>query len=658
MSKSIAALALWCLANAAGAGISAEDFARNPEILKARISPTGEHLAVLRIVDDKRVVAVLSHPGLALTGVMSFPGDNQVLDFWWVNDERIVASVTRDFGSTEYLDPTGELFGMNADGSRSRHLFGYRAGDGQAMSAAKKTTRRYASARLLHPVWDEPDQALVSIRPLSAAKSRPVEAARMNVYTGKLSGRVRAPASDASLAVDAKGRVRFAFSTNEDLDTIIHERDPETGKWRLFSRTEYGESTLEPVSVAENGEIWVRTAPDEGPLGIYRMNPQTHELDLIYRHDYVDASVLRDWQGDIWGAFIEPDLPRTVVIDPEHPLSALNAELGKVFPGRYLGIANQTHDGRFTLARTYDDNGTPELYLFDAKERRLAQLFDYMPWIDDGLLAETQPIELTARDGLTLHGYLTLPAATKTRSAENLPLVLMPHGGPHGPRDYWGYDRYVQVLATHGYAVLQVNFRGSGGYGPHFEKLGYLEWDKKMQDDLTDATRWAIEQGMADPERICIHGWSYGGYATLMSIVREPELYACAVAAAGVYDHDIQYRKADFIRWTRWGDDYIDKVIGPTAEDRREASPITYLDRLKTPLFIVHGENDQRVPVEHARALLKRLQARGIEPEYMEKKNEGHGFFKEENRADFFRALLSFLDRHIGARAEVAAAGG
>ena len=655
MSKPFAALVLWGLASVSWAGTSPEDFARNPEILKARISPTGDHLAVLRIVDDKRVVAVLSHPGLALTGVMSFPGDNQVLDFWWVNDDRIIASVTRDFGSTEYLDPTGELFGMDADGRRSKHLFGYRAGDGQAMSAARKTTRKYANARFLHPIWDDPDQVLVSISPWSTAKSRPVEAARMNVYTGKLSGRIRAPASDAFLAVDAKGRVRFAFSNNDAFDSIIHERNLATGEWRLFNQTEYGDSAVEPVAVMEDGEVWVRAAPDKGPLGIYSMNPETQAMDLIYRHDYVDARVRRDWNYNIWGVLIEPDLPKTITLDPEHPLSALNAELSEVFPGRYLSIANQTHDGRLTLVRTYDDNSTPELYLYDAKARQLAPLFDYMPWIDDGLLAETQPIKLTARDGLTLHGYLTLPPPA--RSAENLPMVLMPHGGPHGPRDSWGYNSYVQVLATHGYAVLQVNFRGSGGYGPHFEKLGHLEWDKKMQDDLTDTTRWAIEQGIADPERICIHGWSYGGYATLMSIVREPELYACAVAAAGVYDHDIQYRKADFIRWTRWGDAYIDKVIGPTAEDRREASPITYLDRLKTPLLIVHGENDQRVPVEHARALRKALQARGIDAEYMEKKNEGHGFFKEQNRTDFFHALLNFLDRHIGTKEEVAAAG-
>jgi dipeptidyl aminopeptidase/acylaminoacyl peptidase len=248
---------------------------------------------------------------------------------------------------------------------------------------------------------------------------------------------------------------------------------------------------------------------------------------------------------------------------------------------------------------------------------------------------------------LTLYGYLTLPPPV--REGNQLPLVLMPHGGPHGPRDYWGFDPYVQVLATHGFAVLQVNFRGSGGYGPHFEKLGFREWPGNMQNDLTDSVAWAVKEGIADPRRICIYGWSYGGYAALMSAVKEPDLYACSVPAAGVYDLDIQYEESDFTRYTTWGKKYLDRVIGPTEADRRTASPISYLDKLKTPLFIVHGEADERVPVENARELKAALEKRGTKFEYMEKKHEGHGFFKEENRTAFFIALLDFLDRHIGA---------
>ena len=645
--KTLCTLALVAVAGAATAAPpTPEDFAKSPEVLRVRISPTAEYLAVLRIVDDKRVVAVLSYPELALKGVMSFPGRNQVLDFQWVNNDRLIGSVTRDFGRYEFLAPSGELFGMDADGGRSKHLFGYRAGE-DVPSATRGAVQRYASASIIDPLGDDNNNVLVQIRDWNWSAASPVEAAKLNVYTGRLTGRVRAPAADAFLVAGRDGDVRFSFSTDDDFNSLVHVRDPETGDWSLLSKTQLGDVPLRPLAVAEDGRIFVSTAPDDGPLGIYLMDPATQERTEVYRHDVVDAELVVDSDGNAWGARIEPDYPSIVAIDPDNAEAALVQQLQGLFPGRFVSIANATTDGQLVLVSVQDDNQTPEVYVFERETRQMQRLFDLLPWIDDATLAEVRPVEFEARDGLRLRGYLALPPG----QVGPAPMVLMPHGGPHGPRDHWRYDQYVQVLAVNGYAVLQVNYRGSGGYGTRFERLGYGEWAGAMQDDLTDATHWAIETGITEAGRVCIHGWSYGGYAALMSVVREPDLYACSVPAAGVYDHDIQYKKADFTRLTRWGEKYIDRVIGPTAEDRRRASPITYLDRLKTPLFVVHGEEDARVPVDHARELMKKLEAAGIEAQYMEKANEGHGFYKEENRADFFNALLAFLDRHIGAGA-------
>ena len=645
--KTLCTLALVAVAVAAAAAPpTPEDFAKSPEVLRVRISPTAEYLAVLRIVDDKRVVAVLSYPELALKGVMSFPGRNQVLDFQWVNNDRLIGSVTRDFGRYEFLAPSGELFGMDADGGRSKHLFGYRAGE-DVPSATRGAVQRYASASIIDPLGDDNNNVLVQIRDWNWSAASPVEAAKLNVYTGRLTGRVRAPAADAFLVAGRDGDVRFSFSTDDDFNSLVHVRDPETGDWSLLSKTQLGDVPLRPLAVAEDGRIFVSTAPDDGPLGIYLMDPATQERTEVYRHDVVDAELVVDSDGNAWGARIEPDYPSIVAIDPDNAEAALVLQLQGLFPGRFVSIANATTDGQLVLVSVQDDNQTPEVYVFERETRQMQRLFDLLPWIDDATLAEVRPVEFEARDGLRLRGYLALPPG----QVGPAPMVLMPHGGPHGPRDHWRYDQYVQVLAVNGYAVLQVNYRGSGGYGTRFERLGYGEWAGAMQDDLTDATHWAIEMGITEAGRVCIHGWSYGGYAALMSVVREPDLYACSVPAAGVYDHDIQYKKADFTRLTRWGEKYIDRVIGPTAEDRRRASPVTYLDRLKTPLFVVHGEEDARVPVDHARELMKRLEAAGIEAQYMEKANEGHGFYKEENRADFFNALLAFLDKHIGAGA-------
>lgn len=643
-------LALCCAAVAGFAWAEAptpEDFAKSPEVLRARISPTGDYLAVLRILDDKRVVVVLGYPTLELKGVMNFPGRNQVLNFQWVSDDRLIGSVTRDFGRYEFLSPSGELFGMDADGGRTKHLFGYRAGE-DTPSATRGAVRQLASADIIDPLWDDKNNVLIQIRDWNWGAASAVQAAKMNVYTGRLTGRVRAPAADAFLVAGRDGDVRFSFSTDDDFNSLVHVREPATRDWRLLSKTVLGDVPLTPLAVAEDGRIFVSTAPDDGPRGIYLMDPATQERTEVFRHDVVDATLVEDYEGNPWGARIEPDYPTIVAIDPDNPDAGLMAQLKGLFEGRDVSIANTTHDGQLVLVGVSDDNQTPEVYLFDRESRQMQRLFDALPWIDDQSLAEMRPIEIAARDGVAMRGYLTLPPGQEGPA----PMVLMPHGGPHGPRDHWGYDPYVQVLAVNGYAVLQVNYRGSGGYGTRFERIGYGEWAGAMQDDLTDATRWAIKAGITEAGRVCIHGWSYGGYAALMSVVREPDLYACSVPAAGVYDHEIQYRKADFTRLTRWGEKYIDRVIGPTVEDRRRASPITYLDRLKTPLFIVHGEEDARVPVEHARELHKRLKAAGIEAQYMEKANEGHGFYKEENRADFFNALLAFLDRHIGAGAQ------
>lgn len=624
-----------------------DDFTREPEVLGALLAPDGKHIAVIREIDGKRAALFYEFPNLELTGTLSFPGDNEVGRIWWVNNERILASVALDAPAIEGEVPTGELFAINFDGTKAKHLFGLRAGgDWNTSGRTQHTTNEAASGRLLHPLPDRKRDVLIEIANWSLGIDTVIEAAYLNVYNGRITNRFAAPTKNAQLVTDSDGNVRFSYSTDGDQNNVVHLRDPESGRWSLFSKNQYGDSETDPITVADDGRLYVSHSPDGGPYGIYLMDPQSQALELVYRNEVANSELELDGRGRPYAVTTMPDRPRFISIDKDHPISRLTIQLEGFFPQGQPHVVSATDDNAYIVIALTQDTKTPEFYLYDKGSRKIQLLFDALPWLDDNLLGNKQPITVTARDGKVLHGYLTVPRGAE---AKNLPLIMVPHGGPHGPRDVWGFDWFEGPIHMAGYAMLQINYRGSGGYGPDFESSGFRQWSGAMQDDLTDTVRWAIKEGIADPERICIFGWSYGGYAAVMSIEREPDLYQCSVAGAGVYDQDLQFRKADFARRTRFGKNYINRVVGPTLEDRRRDSPVTYVDRIKTPLMLIHGDRDQRVPIDHMYALEKALKAAGKpKPERLVLKREGHSPRNPENRKKMWRKTLAFFKKHIG----------
>lgn len=264
-------------------------------------------------------------------------------------------------------------------------------------------------------------------------------------------------------------------------------------------------------------------------------------------------------------------------------------------------------------------------------------------------MASVKPVEYKSRDGLTIHGYLTLP---KGIEAKNLPVVINPHGGPWA-RDSWGYNGETQFLANRGYAVLQMNFRGSTGYGKEFWLKGAKEWGKKMQDDITDGVQWLITEGIADPKRVAIYGGSYGGYATLAGVAFSPDLYCCAVDYVGV-SNMFTFMKTIPPYWEPYKAMFYELVGDPVKDSAllAEVSPAFHADKIKAPLFIAQGANDPRVNKAESDQMVEALKKRGIEVEYMVKDDEGHGFANEKNSIDFYKAMESFFARHLSASKE------
>jgi dipeptidyl aminopeptidase/acylaminoacyl peptidase len=283
-------------------------------------------------------------------------------------------------------------------------------------------------------------------------------------------------------------------------------------------------------------------------------------------------------------------------------------------------------------------------YLYEKKTDKLTKLADRNPWLKEEDLSEMKPIEFKSRDGLLIHGYLTLP---KGASAKRLPVVVIPHGGPWA-RDVWGFDPEVQFLANRGYAVLQMNFRGSTGYGRKFWEISFKQWGKTMQDDISDGVKWIINQGIADPQRVAIYGGSYGGYATLAGLTFSPELYTCGVDYVGV-SNLFTFMKTIPPYWKPYLDMFHEMVGDPQKDSTllASASPVFHVDNIKVPLLVAQGAKDPRVNINESNQIVDALKKKGIDVTYLVKENEGHGFHNEENRFDFYEAMEKFLAKHL-----------
>ncbi|MGK0223167.1 MAG: pimeloyl-ACP methyl ester carboxylesterase [Limisphaerales bacterium] len=623
-----------------------DDFAKNREVLGASISPTGEYLAVIKEEDGERVLATFSYPQMELLDVVNFKGKSEVGRVWWANNDRLLIRINIDFDRREEDSSYGELYAVNVDGTKGKYLYGFRA-DGMTDKRSRVQTvrRNLASASPEHMRWQDPRNVLVTFNQFNRGFKSGTSAALLDIYTGRLTQKVLAPTANADMVADNNGDIRFSFYLDDDQVTIIHYLNPETGDWEEFSRAEFGEVQIVPVAMHDDGRVYVSKSVNEGPEGLYLMDPKTQKTELVFQDDVVDFSdMLRDWQGRVYGVSADPDFPQFEFTDESHPSAQLTMGLMNVFKDGVPEVVATTHDYRLSIVAVTQDTRSPELFLYDSDTQQLKSLFDSFPWIDDDKLSPMEPIKVTARDGVELYGYLTVP---KGHKAKDLPLVVVPHGGPHGPRDLWGFQWFEGFLPANGYAILQINFRGSGGYGQAFENMGYEEWDGKMMDDIVDATRWAIDEGIADPERLCVFGWSFGGYSAAMTIVREPDLFKCSVAGAGVYDNKIQF-DSDFGEGTRWGRKYLAKVIGDReALDR--ASPKYHVDKIKTPLLLIHGDADARVPIEHAYEMQKAYRRAGKpEPRLIKLKNEAHTPRKEENKYLYQQATIDFIEKHIG----------
>ncbi|MCS6989855.1 MAG: S9 family peptidase [Chloroherpetonaceae bacterium] len=598
--------------------IPLRDFFRNPEKSRFQISPSGARIAFFAPFENRRNIFVQER-GKPDAQRLTSAIDRDISDFFWKGDDAIIYA--RDF-----------------DGDENFHLFLVSLRDQREQDL---TPFPNVKCLVVDPLEEDDSRILFAMNQRDAQL---LDVYRLNIETGERELVAENPGGVIAWLADHDGQVRLGVQSDGVNKHVLYrasEREP----FSTIVSTTFRDTFLPQCFTFDNREIYALSNIGRDTLALVRFNPETkREVEVLFERSDVDASgvsysrkrkTLTAVGYALWKSerhFLDADT------------QAIAEKLASRLPNQEFLIASMTRDESLWVVETRSDRSLGASYLYDARSDTLEKLADHAPWLNPDDLCEMKPIQYRSRDGLTIHGYLTLP---KNLEPKRLPVVVNPHGGPWW-RDYWGFQPHAQFLANRGYAVLQMNFRGSIGYGKKFWELSFKEWGGKMQDDITDGVQWLIEQGIADPKRVAIFGGSYGGYATLAGLAFTPDLYACGVDFCGV-SNLFTFLNAIPPYWKPMLDMMHEMIGNPETEPDllRARSPIFHVDNIKAPLFVAQGAKDPRVRIEESDQIVEALRRRGVEVEYLVKENEGHGFQNEENRIEFFERMERFLSRHL-----------
>jgi dipeptidyl aminopeptidase/acylaminoacyl peptidase len=624
MRRAGALLGVLLSTNAVAAPPTLQELLKPDQNTLVNISPGGDYIAVGTRIDEKVMVAIMERKTRKVVRGLDPERNGAVERLDWVGKDRIFVMSSRTSNGVEqaYLDPA--IIAVNVDGSR-RSTF-------------------YSS--VIDTIRNDDDHILVSVCGKSNSKGCWFYVQKVDTKGGFAGPRIAdAPMINAEFMADNDGNVRFAYGWNDD--DVQQTWLLADGKWTLLNDEAVSGIEVTPVGVSRDGASgFLQSERRDGPDVIERIAFASGNREVVMSDPRLDPAFIV-WSADgaqPIGAAYGLQVPRARFWDEKDPDAKLLRQLEAAFPDDAVVFGSGSEDGQNVILRVWSDRDPGSTFLLDRPAKNSTLIFRRKPWLDPARLARSQSIEFKARDGLGITGYLTMPTQAGNGPP---PLVVLPHGGPFGISDAWGYDEEVQILATHGYAVLRVNFRGSGGFGRKFVEAGYRQWGKKMQDDVTDATRWLVGQGKVDASRICIWGSSYGGYAAMMGAIEAPDLYKCVIATAAVSDLNLMWKWGDIHR-SRSGRSYLRQAVG---EDRAELlaySPVRRAGEIKADLMLAHGVRDQRVSYEHAKAMQEALDKAGKHYEGYFPRNETHGIYGDENRVEYYTRVLQFLDKRIG----------
>lgn len=632
-------------ARAADKLVPIDAFVEPQQFSDPRLSPDGKHLAVkVRLKRGERTIptmTIYSLPDLKVVSTIALPAYEIPINFEWITDRRLVVEKGEEAGFREAPISYGELLAVNFDGSKPEYLYGYKAFE--QSSRGDRYDDDYGYGVITHIPRDRNGHLYVGSH-LWRVNRTMLYDINTNNSARKLLADI--PMKNFGFVVQNDGTPRFSFGQDDNDEPVLFRRDGASDDWKTVDRKALGAGYMPIAFAPDDKAFYADYSATGGPYKLVRENLLGGERTVVAEDPLGDADhmeytarpevpfAVTTWIG----------IPKARYIDENAPDAVLHKTLSAAFPDDYVHFINFTDDGQKLLFSVASDRDPGSFYLYDKKTGKADLLLENMPEIDPAQMAERRPIQFAARDGLQITGYLTLP---NNPDKKKLPLVLLPHGGPFKVLDTWYFDPDAQFLASRGYAVLQVNFRGSGERGVGFERAGYLQWGGKLIDDLVDGVTWTIARPDIDGARVCVYGGSYGGYAAMMLAVREPAMFKCAVGYSGEYDLPGIYDEED-VKGNARNTAFFVKTLGDDRAQLEANSPLHLASKLKLPFLMAHGDEDKTTPLPQAEAMRDALIRAGNPPEWILVKREGHGFYDAGHRKEFYERLAAFLDKHIG----------
>ena len=599
--------------------IPLEHFFKNPEKTGFKISPDGMYISWLAVFNHRLNIFVQLR-GSDIVKQLTFQTDRDISNYFWLNNTQLA-------------------FLKDNNGDENDHLFAVELADG-------KTTDLTPFEQVKVDVVDELEEDETGLLIMMNQRNPAVfDVYHLNTFTGVLTMVAENPGNITGWFTDHNGAIRLATTTDGVNTSLLYRKTIDT-PFQTIVTTNFKEGITPLFFDFENTNIYALSNINRDKIAIVEFDPNAiTETKVLFEHKEVDADNLgySKKRKVITTGSYTTDKKEFVFFDTlsetrYNNVRALIKEDAEIY------FTDRSKDENLFIIRTLSDVSLGNYYLYNENENTITFLANVSPWLNAEDLCPMQPITYTSRDGLTIHGYLTLP---KTHNQQPIPMVVNPHGGPWA-RDTWRFNPEVQFLANRGYAVLQMNFRGSTGYGKQFLEVAFKQWGKTMQHDISDGVLYCIKNGIADKNKIAIYGASYGGFATLAGMTFTPELYACGVDYVGVSSL-FTFLQSIPPYWAPYLE-MMYEMVGHPENDKQlleSASPLLHIQNIKAPIFVAQGAMDPRVKKSESDQIVAALQSKNIPVTYMVKENEGHGFANQENRFEFYEAMETFIAAHL-----------